>query len=289
MANLSWTASTETSWISISPTTGTGSQNVTITTGKAAYGETDLTGSVTFSGSDGSVRTVQVTRCKETECEVESVVYDFYPQLYTTAEACQTQVNAEIGYRKITTYSTPGCPYDEESGTSAITTTIEKNETNEYKSYQRRIGNTNSVWIINQKPGPCDCDCGGIVPSDKIFFGWEWDEYGDEAKKQVALNIADCFTITNVTLSPMPSHFSLSKGNTLTIWPSGKNETDKNIPGSVIISYKSGGKDCSETIHLTQYYNNEQHQCPTYTINPTSGNINGDCSGGTVTFTATVQ
>lgn len=289
MANLSWTASTETSWIHINPTTGTGSQNVTIRTDKAGYGETNLTGEVTFNGSDGSVRTVQVTRCKETECEVGSVEYTFPTDGSSEAEACQATVNVNIPFTAVTHYSTPGCEDDTVTGFSAVTYTIGKNETDGPIDHVKRIGNTSNLWIIHQKPGPCDCDCNALyILVGSTNYGWQWNMTAGAA---CSLYVPECVTSLNAVCDN--EHFSVRINviNDVT-WvefvPKEENTTGEDIKGIVTVSYKANGKNCSMEITLNHFKRRTQ-PCHDYNISPTSGNINGNCTGGTVTFTATIQ
>ena len=59
-------------------------------------------------------------------------------------------------------------------------------------------------------------------------------------------------------------------------------------PHTTGIPFFKGEKNCSMEITLNHFKQRTQ-PCHDYNISPTSGNINGDCSGGTVTFTATIQ
>ena len=66
--DLTWTATVDRTWISVSPTAGTGSRSITITVTPASTdSETDLTGTVTFNCTDcdpQKQKVVRVTRCK---------------------------------------------------------------------------------------------------------------------------------------------------------------------------------------------------------------------------------
>ena len=291
MANLSWTASTETSWIHISPTAGTGSQNVTIRTDKAGYGETDLTGEVKFTGSDGSERVVQVTRCKETECQVDYVEYTYPNNASGTAEPCQTIVNVDIPFTATTHYSTPGCEDDTVSGFSAVTYTISKNETDKPIHHVKRIGNTGNLIVIVQEGnnGPCDCGC-GVLTLDNYLFTWGYDERSEKIAN--IIKNGDCATNLSLGLSGDTSKFNIEFSDdktTVNITPIENNTSGENYHVRLNVKYKSGGRNCETGIvEIYQAYQ-DAPECPTYTIEPTSGNINGDCSGGTVTFTATIQ
>ena len=67
-SNLSWTASDDASWLSVSPTSGSNNGTITVTATSANTGTSSRSGTVTITGS-GITRTVSVTQDANTTCD----------------------------------------------------------------------------------------------------------------------------------------------------------------------------------------------------------------------------
>ena len=299
--DLSWTATVDRTWISVSPTAGTGSNNnITITVTSAdTYGETDLTGTVTFnctSCNPQQQKVVRVTRCAPTECVVQSVSYD-YEDVTTTAECNDTSKIVTIPYTKTTTYETQGCNPKTETGSIQQTFTFPKNTGQQdiprtfYYPSDKPIGY--ATITINQRncyvpptPDPCNCE---YLSINKSYVSWDWNEISPET---ITITISDsCISLSDsdIKLTSGNEYFNFNYSNSV-ITVSPKNE------------YSGAGDPRTGTVTVKYSRNDGSGSCPdkTITLKQTSQgdpcaaidiNISSDkqvtCDGGVVKFTAT--
>jgi hypothetical protein len=97
------------------------------------------------------------------------------------------------------------------------------------------------------------CTCENITVGSNPS-AWEWDEFGSEHSKEVAINDPNnC--ISNITVS-QPSHFAASINSSrskVTIYPTGINDTLGTISNTVTLSYTAGTySDCTKSIQVSQ-------------------------------------
>ena len=97
------------------------------------------------------------------------------------------------------------------------------------------------------------CACENITVGSNPS-AWEWNEFGSEHSKDVAINDPNnC--ISNITVS-QPDHFAASINSNrskVTIYPTGINDTLGTISKTVTLSYTAGThSDCTKSIQVSQ-------------------------------------
>ena len=137
------------------------------------------------------------------------------------------------------------------SGQNATTSPKTATITVTYKNGDETCNGKTFTVIQN----PYGCTCGDLVvastPSD-----WAWND--TNAKTATYTLNTECITVQNVTSSD--NWFSVSNsvvgGNgTITITPSGNNETSSAKIATITISYTSSGSSCSSAFTVTQKIN----------------------------------
>lgn len=279
--NLSWTAVASHSWITVSPTAGTGSQDVQITiTPSTIVGDPDTAGTVTFTCLDCSppaIKVVNVTRCAPTECEYESTGTTTYTFQDLTVGPCDTSIDFNVP--SITKYkSTNGCADKDVPGSVPVNLVFEKNQTTE----SRVVGDMSDMYRVTQTAGPCtSCGCGQINLSN-TSLSWDWDNTDEQT---VTFTIdSDCTSLITVTGVTATGNFTAYlSGNSIKVKPTGTAPGTTPNTGSVTISYNNNGsKDCPSAISLAQ--SSQGCDCTKLTLSKTSVSVNAG-SSDTVTVT----
>ena len=254
-------------WITVEPSQGTGTQDVTITVTPATnHNETDTEATVIFKCDEDCspplTATVEVTRCVP-DCEYEAQGTTEYTFQTKRVGKCETSAEFDVPY--VITYqpTVQGCTARQESGEEHIHETFEVNNT----SSERTVKEVSGKYKIIQEAGPCEC----LNPSVSV----KWDDVTltvekCDTEKTVKINgvsttsYTNCESDTAVTSVTMTYTFS-------------KNNTTDQVPH---VFYYPEGKP---TGYATITINQEAGPCEQteICIGPKS---QVGCKGGTVEF-----
>jgi len=263
--NLNWSAETSSDWITVSPTAGTGSQDINIKVEKGKYGETDTAGTVTFiCGCDAATIIIPVTRCTEDPIPCSKPTeYDYTP-ITATCESQDVTVNGTYTSYTNCIMIDDVCVCDEITGSTAYTKTLTCNS-----------GSVRSIDEYITQEGDCPCGGGGCDCTELTL-----------SKELVSVNAGSSDT---VTVTPnCTTDITVESSDTTKATASYENDTITingvaNGNATITVKYTAGDNpDCSKDITVNV-------GCPTITINVTKDGqtFEGDipCDGATITFT----
>ena len=157
--NLSWSATADKSWITVSPNSGQGSKKVTIKItpfNPDSDDITDLSGNVTFS-CEGKSKVIEIIRKTCVTCQQVSNEIRYGTVDEVRVGPCITVAKiSNVPYTSTTTYEPARlCQTNEITGLTSFTYTISdgKNNTKVERSYPFSVGQYNITTVV-QEAGP---------------------------------------------------------------------------------------------------------------------------------------
>ena len=260
---IGWTATADKDWISVTPSHGEGDMDIEIRViSSSTVGDTNTAGTVTIACNDCDTGPyeVKVYRCAPSDCEYKLYKID---NVNIPCSGCNENDTLNITCHYNSEY---GCEETSATESYIVAQAISCNDTTSTKTYTKTYNGIS--FTITQAAGNCCCTCDNLELS-KYSVTLEPD--GEET---VSINDSEnCgFNNFNVTSSNASIATASINGNTITI----NGVSDGNA--TITVSYELDGTNCSKNISVAV-----STECKGYTISP---NMQVDCEGGTVIFTA---